>query len=336
MRTTGTTCLVQQMMRIGVYGIPYLTQEEVSYQPADFDAASALFRQHISVMADYVHDLYELNPDSRFNLYCVDFYCGMVNSVIYANKIPSSQYSLTVMSDGAFTYNRFASVYDSSNPASQHENLIAQWAAMKEATYSTGVADSSTMNWNNSNKYLWAIVDSEPNAQLWVARKDLIKTPDDDNAFGLQIQSNPKVVQANIGNLLKQNIQPSESNTAEFKALYNFNDSYFADAEEQGKKVMLFLGTRVTSETAFSDYARFAMSYFREMITCTTTKAIPERRPICILLSRSSCSNLALRMWTLRWQRNSFCSLIPKSIFRDTDQALMQASRMVWQRACSR
>lgn len=246
----------------GVYGIPYLTQEEVSYQPADFDAASALFRQHISVMADYVHDLYGLNPDSRFNLYCVDFYCGMVNSVIYANKIPSSQYSLTVMSDGAFTYNRFASVYDSSNPASQHENLIAQWAAMKEATYSTGVADSSTMNWNNSNKYLWAIVDSEPNAQLWVARKDLIKTPDNDNAFGLQIQSNPKVVQVNIGNLLKQNIQPSESNTAEFKALYNFNDSYFSDAEEQGKKVMLFLGTRVTSETAFSDYARFAMSYF--------------------------------------------------------------------------
>lgn len=168
----------------GVYGIPYLTQGEVSYQPADFDAASTLFRQHISVMADYVHDLYELNPDSRFNLYCVDFYCGMVNSVIYANKIPSSQYSLTVMSDGTFTYNRFASVYDSSNPASQHENLIAQWAAMKEAAYSTGVADSSTMNWNDSNKYLWAIVDSEPNAQLWVARKDLIKTPNDGNAFG--------------------------------------------------------------------------------------------------------------------------------------------------------
>ena len=246
----------------GVYGIPYLTQEEVSYQPADFDAASNLFRQHISVMADYVHDLYELNPDSRFNLYCVDFYCGMVNSVIYANKIPSSQYSLTVMSDGTFTYNRFASLYGSSNPASQHENLIAQWAAMKEAAYSTGVADSSTMNWNDSNKYLWAIVDSEPNAQLWVARKDLIKTPNDGNAFGAQIQSNPKVVQVNIGNLLKQNIQPSESNTVEFKALYNFNDSYFADAEEQGKKVMLFLGTRVTSETAFSDYARFAMSYY--------------------------------------------------------------------------
>ena len=246
----------------GVYGIPYLTQEEVSYQPADFDAASTLFRQHISVMADYVHDLYELNPDSRFNLYCVDFYCGMVNSVIYANKIPSSQYSLTVMSDGTFTYNRFASVYDSSNPSSQHENLTAQWAEMKKAAYSTGVADSSAMNWNDSNKYLWAIVDSEPNAQLWVARKDLVKTPNDNNAFGLQIQSNPKVVQVNIGNLLKQNIQPSESNTAEFKALYNFNDSYFADAEDQGKKVMLFLGTRVTSETAFSDYARFAMSYY--------------------------------------------------------------------------
>lgn len=246
----------------GVYGIPYLTQEEVSYQPADFTAASNLFRQHISVMADYVHDLYEMNPDSRFNLYCVDYYCGMVNSVIYANRIPSSQYAITVMSDGTFTYNRFASVYDSSDPSVQHSGLMARWAAMKETAYANGSPDSSTLNWDDSNKNLWALVDSEPNAQLWVARKDLIKTPNDGNAFGAQIQSNAKVVQVNIGNLLKHNIQPSESNTAEFKALYNFNDSYFADAEDQGKKVMLFLGTRVTSETAFSDYARFAMSYY--------------------------------------------------------------------------
>ena len=86
----------------------------------------------------------------------------------------------------------------------------------------------------------------------------MIQSQGDDNSFGKQIQSNDKVVQVNISNLLKTNIQPSEQNTAEFKALYNFNDGYFKAAEENGKDVMMFLGTRVTSEWAFSEYARFA------------------------------------------------------------------------------
>lgn len=246
----------------GVYGLPYLSKEEVSYQPADFDTASELFRQRISVMAAYVHDLYEISPSSQFNLYCVDYYCGMVNPIIYANGIPASQYSLTIMSDGSFTYNKFADVYDSANPASQHSDLVAQWNVMKQTSYANKAANQAAMNWGDSNKYLWAIVDSESNAQLWVARKDLIKSPNDGNAFGSQVQSSLKLIQVNIGNLLKQNIQASDANTVEFKALYNFNDAYFKAAQEQGKKVMVFLGTRVTSEVGFSDYARFAMSYY--------------------------------------------------------------------------
>lgn len=140
--------------------------------------------------------------------------------------------------------------------------MIDEWNTAKQDAYRNGKIDSAFENWDYANNYLWALVDAEPNAQWWVARKDLIKSSGDDNAFGKAVQTNDKLVQVNISNLLKTNIQPSEQNTAEFKALYNFNDGYFKAAEENGKDVMMFLGTRVTSEQSFSEYARFAQLYY--------------------------------------------------------------------------
>ena len=245
----------------GVYGLPFLSPEELSYQPGDFGAAANNFRNHEQTMADYVHDLVEISPDSYFNLYCVDFYSDLIQRIIYANRIPEGNYSIKLLSDGSFTAAEIAKRYDGSDPASQHQALVDEWNAYKTYAYSNGRVDSAVTP-GSCPKYLWAVVDSEPNAELWVARKDILKTPNDGNAFGAQIQANPKVVQVSIGNLLKQNIQADPNNEAEFKALYNFNDSFFAAAEEQGKDAMVFLGSRVTSEETFVNYARFVMSYY--------------------------------------------------------------------------
>lgn len=246
----------------GAYGLPYLTKQQVSYQPGSFTAAAYQFRDYIPVMASYVHDLMELDPSSHINLFCVDYYVGMIHQVIYANKVPEGQYSITLMSDGAFSYNKFSKVYAGSDPDAEHQKLKNEWNAARQRAYDTGKADESMAAWGTSNKYLWAVTDSEPSTQWWLARKDLLVSPDDGNAFGKKAQASEKIVQVNIANLLKTNIQPSERNAREFKALYNFNDIYFKDTEEAGKKVMLLLGQRANSEADFSDYARFTMSYY--------------------------------------------------------------------------
>lgn len=246
----------------GMYSIPYLTESDVRYQPGDFGAASTLFRSRATVMADYVHDLMELDGTSNIILYCVDYYAGLVQRVIYANKIPSNQYKIYLMSGGSFSSVKFGDVYSSVDNYSVNSRMIDEWNTAKQNAYRNGKIDTAFENWELANCYLWALVDAEPNAQWWVARKDLIKSSGDDNAFGKTVQANDKLVQVNISNLLKTNIQPSEQNTAEFKALYNFNDGYFKAAEENGKDVMMFLGTRVTSEQSFSEYARFAQLYY--------------------------------------------------------------------------
>ena len=246
----------------GMYSIPYLSESDVSYQPGDFDQAGNLFNNRIGIVADYVHDLMELDPTSHINLYCVDVYARIIPRVLYANLIPEDQYSIFLLSDGSFSPIQFGKIYSSSDNAAVNAQHVKEWNEAKAATYRTGTLDPRLDDYGFYSSCIWALVDAEPNAQWWVARKDLIKSSGDDNAFGKTVQANDKLVQVNISNLLKTNIQPSEQNTAEFKALYNFNDGYFKAAEENGKDVMMFLGTRVTSEQAFSEYARFAQLYY--------------------------------------------------------------------------
>lgn len=246
----------------GVYPLPYLSKEEVAYQPSDFTAASDLFREHTQAMADYVGDLYEMNPNAKYNLYCVDFYIGLIQSVLYANGIPEDHYSITVMSDGSFSGQRFSEVYNDAYPSAKHDGLKAAWEKAKQEAYATGKVSVGYNLWE-PNGSLYAAVDSESNAQWWLARTDLLVSKGDGNAFGANIaQKDSQVVQVSIKDNLEALQAQGDTATQEFKALYNFSDAYFADAEAAGKDVMLFLGTRVTNEVGFSDYARFTMAYY--------------------------------------------------------------------------
>ena len=247
----------------GVYPLPYLSKEEVAYQPPDFTAASNQFRAHSAALNAYVADLYEMSPHATFNLYLVDYYLGLIQSVIYANKIPQSQYTITVLSDGSFSYSRFSGVYGGSAPQNTHAALIDEWNAAKAEAYSTGKVRAG-YSLGDPNGSLYAAVDSEPNAQWWLARPALLESKGDGGAFGKNIaQKDPQVISVNIAQKLKGLQAEGEVAINEFKSLYNFSDAYFSEAEAAGKDVMLFLGTTVGSEAgSFSDYARFAMAYY--------------------------------------------------------------------------
>lgn len=246
----------------GVYALPYLTERENAFQPGGFDEAAQQFRDRIDVFADYVRDLRELDPSSAFHLYSVDMFPNMVQKVIYANRIPQDQYTINLMTDGAYSYVKFADLYQGSNPRGTHERLLREWKEMKEHAYANGRADAKASEQWSTADYLWALVDSEPNAHWWLARPKLLSTSGDGNAFATQVQKSPKVRGVNISQLLSANIKPSKEATEQFKALYNFNDGYFSAAEREGKDVLLLLGTIHPNEQGFEDYARFTKSYY--------------------------------------------------------------------------
>lgn len=107
----------------GMYGLPYLTREE--------NASSSSYQ----AFADYVAALYKINPNAKFNLYINDITCSLIHRMIYANKIPTGQYSIRLLSDGSATYVFTNEAFDVKDPDSKQAELIALWNAAKNKEY---------------------------------------------------------------------------------------------------------------------------------------------------------------------------------------------------------
>lgn len=229
-----------------VYAMPYLTESAI--------AASADY----TTFAEYVKDLYEISPNAKFNLYINDITCSLIHWIIYANKIPQGQYSITMLSDGSGTYSIMNDTYSGADPAAKHQELIQAWETAKEEAYQTGKY-AAGWGWHAHWDCMYAVLSCEPGTQWWVARNNLF-TSGDGNAFAEQLKNDVQVV--NVNSLLQELSAKGDATVEEFKALYNFNDGYFNDAEEQGKQAMVLLGTYVYNEQNFTDYARLTQLYY--------------------------------------------------------------------------
>ena len=173
----------------GVYGLPYLTEAQISYQAADYDEESAVFKRNAAVFSAYVADLYALNGSSRFNLYLGDNFTWVIHEMLYANKIPTSQCTINVLSDGSGSYSSFSGAYSSANPSSEHASLTGGWASAKSYAYANGKAMSGYSSATYNDKLAWAAVDTEPSASWWLARPALLETKGDGDAFGASVRA---------------------------------------------------------------------------------------------------------------------------------------------------
>jgi hypothetical protein len=246
----------------GVYGLPYLTWENLTTQPAGGEAGQQFIR-NTPALNDYVKQLYAISPNAKFNLYVVDYYLGLIQTSLYANKIPASQYTITILSDGAFSYTMFSRAYSQNNPVATHTNNRNEWIDAKNYAYTNGAVKPG-YDLYAKHDLTYAAVDLEPTAEWWLVRPALLETKNDGNAFGKVVQANTTKVKAvNIATLLRGLESQGTDVLDDFKALYNFSDEYFTAAEESGKDVMLFLGSTVGVEAgSFPDYAGFIMDYY--------------------------------------------------------------------------
>lgn len=230
----------------GVYGMPYLTKSEM--------AKTSNFKMY----AEYIKDLYKLSPNAKFNLYVNDITCSFIHDAIYANGIPEGQYTITMLSDGSATFNIMNSTYNIANPEEKHQELIKKWNTAKEYAYKNG-KNATGWTWHSNWDCMYAVLASEPNAQWWVARNNLF-TSGDNNVFAEKIRA--AVTVKNVNTLLQNLSAKGEATVSAFKNLYNFNDGYFNEAQKQGKKAMMILGTYVYNEKGFDDYARLTQLYY--------------------------------------------------------------------------
>jgi len=242
----------------GVHSLPYLSKKDGTAR-----IGSTYLRGHLTEMKDYIKDLVSMNPDSVIHLYVNDVETRMVQTLIYANKIPAANYTFTLLSDGGFSYQRFATTYTTADPAATHTKLVDEWNTAKAYAYSTGKV-SPTMTTDAARNYVWAAVKSEPTAKWWLTRPSLLipATANGLTAFATAASTDSQVVSVAINTKLNAIQAAGSEALAEFQSLYKFSNAYFATSAASGKKVMMFLGTRLTGELSFADYAAFTMKYY--------------------------------------------------------------------------
>lgn len=115
----------------------------------------------------------------------------------------------------------------------------------------------------------------------------------------------------------------------EFKNLYNFNDEYFKEAENQGKKAMMILGTYVNLEKSFEDYTNLTKLYYGDDYVYyykghpnTPTGMWPEKQKQLDELEVIDVdSSIAAEL---------ICSLIRKSVYLVMEQVHLIRHQMIW------
>lgn len=247
-----------------VYEVPYIKNP-------NHTKIESIAPRTANEMSAYVKDLYSLDKNAKFHLYSVDIYSYSILALFYKNRIPEDNFKVTMLSDGTGSYWPFNSIFNVENPQDRYNEMKQTWENLKkEANDTQKIPDLSKIPYTNGASttgliYYPYVIAKEEGYEWWVARTDAFNIQNADMLADVR----KVATRVNINDLLNAIKAKGIRTELEFKALYNFNDSYFEKAEKENKKVMLFLGTTVGNtvntpgkEQDFKDYARFAMAYY--------------------------------------------------------------------------
>lgn len=238
-----------------VYKLPTAPASDYNGKFADWGKAR-------NQMIAYVKDLYEISPNAFFHYYSTDNYIENMLMVLTANQIPESQYRVVLLSDGSGTYSIFNKTFQNDADGSLYADMCNDWTALKQKTYENGYFDASwakypvRLNYQCLENYA-SIAAADDNIEWWVARTD--------GTFNISNQELLNQVKANctiknLSGMLKAVQDAGKS--SDFQKLYHFDNDMFSEASRTGKPVMLILGSKITSEKNFKDYAKMAMEYY--------------------------------------------------------------------------
>ena len=245
-----------------------------------YDASQTTAFHHLRAgIADYILELYTLNPNSKFNLYIVDNYLELILQYFVANKIPESSYSVIMLSDGSGTAGILSSTFASENTAEgyqsvtdKYSNMAANWADIKNYFWEAGEYSNTALaehveyvNTSNSseysllNRYAYILAKEEENVSWWVNR---LRTAENLSAINTTFAEEIRACTTEYytNNLLAA---LTEDEKTAFLTLYQFNDEMFSIAEQEGKEAIVILGTSWSGENGnLYEYIRMTIELY--------------------------------------------------------------------------
>ncbi len=242
-----------------VYTLPNTTYE--ASVSGDFGAMN-------NVMAAYIKELHEVNPESKFHFYCVDNYPELIVKFFTAQGIEDELFDATMISDGTASVTAFMSLYENGETAEATYTQMKQaWADIK-----SNAAEGKTdylENIPNSGgnilcgvlwRYAITMAFESDNIQWWCSRDNFTKnTPSQYMKDLLADNANKNVQYFGINDLLSN---LSEEDQAALKELFHFDGEMFGASEEAGKKSLVIIGTSDSGETNLEAYMKLLQELY--------------------------------------------------------------------------
>jgi hypothetical protein len=245
--------------------------ENVYSLPA-LEAPSGDFFANNRVMAAYIRELYEINPSSHFNFYCVDNYPELILQFFVAQGIEN--FDATLVSDGTSSAACFQRMTkpEAQNGATADEvygKLAAEWQRIKAAAaagdpnYLENVFMGNPAKVQVLENYAFVIATLEENVDWWVARKSLF-TDNANSAYILDLLEGTNSSGKNASGAKTNIYYPSfgtmfnklsEEDAASLKRLYKFDSDAFSSAGD--KEVLMVLGTSTANEGDLENYLTY-------------------------------------------------------------------------------
>lgn len=252
----------------GVYPMPNASYEEYTQH----DNYAAMVEKTVA----YIKELAEANPESKFNLYLNDFNAYLYPQMILAQGVEN--YSLKLLSDGTASYQDFNKTFNVEDPSAVYAAMKEKLGAfVEEVTGNASYPDGEfSIDTGELRSYCYLLAREYENVEWWLTRLNGTLASTD----SFLAEAKTYLTEKNIGKLLNA---LTDEGKETLKSLYHFGDEMFGDAQE--KKIMVFLGTHLTSQANFAEYARFTMQYYGDEFVyyykghpATPTDLYPEKK----------------------------------------------------------
>ena len=230
------------------------------------DSTTGEFHKMNTAMAEYIKELHEINPDSKFNFYCVDNYPELIVKFFTAQGIDSDHFTATMISDGTASVSAFSYLFANEDAESVYAQTKSAWETIKEKAASgdptclTDVPYAADDTYSILWRYATTIANEEDNVQWWCSRDNFTDaTASQFMKDTLAEMKNTKVQYFGINDMLSN---LSEEDQAKLKALFHFDGEMFSRSEIENKKSLVIIGTNWSLETNIEGYAKLLRSEF--------------------------------------------------------------------------
>ena len=278
----------------GVRPMPLATMDEV--------LTHNNYDRMMEVTKTFIAELYELNPNATFDLYINDFNAYAYVDLLIGNGIPEENFYVTLLSDGGASYTAFNAAFNPDDEGFDADAKYAEMAANLDKVYDEVKTAGGytydgkyTVSTDDFTQYAYVAAKAKTNVEWWVLRPraGVLCSPDQefiDRVLKDEVSKAPYDAENSIieeRNFAAPLTAMNDEQKAALKSLYNFNGELFEQAEKDGKKAMMILGSWATAENEpdFAAYVKMVkliygdeFVYYYKGHPNTPTSTVPEKQ----------------------------------------------------------